>query len=166
MKDFPVLHTQRCVLNRITDEDIPVMRQIFKDVLTQKYLPELRSLVRTDKGIRQILQSFDFYLSKDEGVIWAIRLSDALIGFVAIMDLSSKPTVFYALHPDFRKNGYMQESVAMSVQYILEKGLNYYVQTEVHNENMNSINLLQSIGFRVVKKTKCKTFLQKDSQHH
>ena len=88
MTDFPMFKTPRCTLNRITDEDIPVMRQIFDDKLTKKYLPELKSFVRTNEGIQQMLTSFDTLMCQDEGAIWGVRLGDVMIGFVAIMDLS------------------------------------------------------------------------------
>lgn len=160
MKDFPALETSRCVLNCITDDDVPVLRQIFDDESTQKYLPELQSLVRTDKGIQQMLSSFDAYLTMGEGVMWGVRLRDVMIGFVAIMDLSCNPTIIYAMHPSYRSNGYMKECVAISVQYVLGRGLCSSVQTEVYNDNVVSIGLLQSIGFDVVRSSKRKTFFQ------
>lgn len=160
MKDFPVLETPRCILNRITDGDVPVLRQIFDDESTRKYLPELQSLARTDKGIQQMLTSFDLLREINEGVIWGVRLEDVMIGFVAIMDLSNNPTILYAMHPSYRSNGYMKECVAISVQYVLSRGLCSSVQTEVYNDNVVSIGLLQSIGFDVVRSSKRKTFFQ------
>ena len=161
MTEFPVLQTPRCVLNRITEEDIPVMRQIFNDKLTRKYLSELWTLVKTDEGIKQMLSSFYTIMEQDEGMIWGVRLNDDIIGFVAFMDLSCNPTVIYAMHPAYRFKGYMKECVALSVQYILDSGMCSYMQTEVHNDNTASGRLLQSIGFDVVSKDKLKTYLRK-----
>ncbi len=163
MNDFPTLKSKNCVLNHIMEDDIPVMRQIFDDELTKKYLPELKSLVRTDKGIQQMLSSFDTLWIKKEGAIWGIRLGSVLIGFAAVLDLSCHPTIVYAMHPSYRSNGYMKECVALSVQHILDCGLCRYVQTEVYNDNVVSIRLLQSIGFDVVRSNKRKTYLRKES---
>lgn len=162
MTEFPVLQSPRCVLNRITEEDIPVMRQIFDDGLTKKHLPELRTLVRTDKGILQMLSSFEAYLTMDEGIIWGVRLKNVMIGFVAIMDLSYNPTVIYAMHPSYRLRGYMKESVAESVKYILDNNLCKYLQTEVYNVNVASIHLLQSIGFKALRQDNSKLYLRRD----
>lgn len=160
MKEFPVLHTPRCVMGRITAEDIPVLRQIFDDELTQKYLSELQSLVDTNEGIKRIMASFDTLLKQDEGMIWGIRLGEKLIGIVAFIDLSCKPTIFYATHPSHRSKGYMKECVSQSVQYVLDRGLCSYVQTEVHNDNKTSIRVLQSVGFKMLKKERERTYLQ------
>ena len=161
MTELPVLNSPRCVLNRITEEDIPVMRQIFNDRLTRKYLSELWTLVKTDEGIKQMLSSFYTLMVQDEGMIWGVRLNGDMIGFIAFMDLSFNPTVIYAMHPAYRFKGYMKECVALSVQYILDSGMCSYMQTEVHNDNTASVRLLQSIGFDVVSKDKLKTYLQK-----
>lgn len=160
MKEFPVLHTPRCVMGRITAEEIPVLRQIFDDELTQKYLSELQSLVDTNEGIKRIMASFDTLLKQDEGMIWGIRLGEKLIGIVAFIDLSCKPTIFYATHPSHRSKGYMKECVSQSVQYVLDRGLCSYVQTEVHNDNKTSIRVLQSVGFKMLKKERERTYLQ------
>lgn len=161
MTELPVLKSTRCVLNRITEEDIPVMRQIFNDRLTRKHLSELLTLVKTDEGIMQMISSFYTLMEQDEGVIWGVQLNGAIIGFVAFMDLSFNPTVIYAMHPTYRSRGYMKECVALSVQYILDSGMCSYMQTEVHNDNTASVRLLQSIGFDVVSKDKLKTYLRK-----
>ena len=161
MTELPVLNSPRCVLNRITEEDIPVMRQIFNDRLTRKYLSELWTLVKTDEGIKQMLSSFNILMKQNEGLIWGVRHNSNLIAFVAFMDLSFNPTVIYAMHPAYRFKGYMKECVALSVQYILDSGMCSYMQTEVHNDNTASVRLLQSIGFDVVSKDELKTYLQK-----
>ena len=161
MTELPVLKSLRCVLSRIMEEDIAAVRQIFDDELTRKHLSELWTLVKTDEGIRQMLSSFNTYMEHDEGMIWGVRLYGNIIGFVAFMDLSFNPTVIYAMHPKYRSKGYMKECVTHSVKYVLGRGLCSYVQTEVHNDNVVSVGLLQSIGFNVVSKDMMTTYLQK-----
>lgn len=162
MKELPVLHTPRCVMSRITAEDILVLRQIFDDELTQKYLSELQSLVDTNESIKRIMASFDTLLEQDEGMIWGIRLGEKLIGFVAFIDLSCKPTIFYATHPSHRSKGYMKECVSKSVRYVLDRGLCSYIQTEVHNDNTFSLCLLDNIGFKYIMQDNIKTQLRID----
>lgn len=161
MTELPVLKSPRCILNCITENDIPVMRQIFDDELTRTYLSELWTLVETNEGIEQVLSSFNILMKQNEGLIWGVRHNSNLIAFVAFMDLSFNPTVIYAMQPAYRSKGYMKECVALSVQYILDSGICSYMQTEVHNDNVASVRLLQSIGFDVVSKDELKTYLQK-----
>ena len=161
MTELPVLKSSRCMLNCITGNDIPVMRQIFDDEQTRKYLSELWTLVETDEGIEQMLSSFNILMKQNEGFIWGVRHNGNLIAFVAFMDLSFNPTVIYAMHPAYRFKGYMKECVALSVQYVLDSGMCSYMQSEVNNDNVVSVRLLQSIGFEVVSKDELKTYLQK-----
>lgn len=160
MTDLPVLKSPRCILNGITEDDIPVMRQIFDDELTRKYLSELWTLVQTDEGIEQMLSSFNILMKKNEGLIWGVRHAGNLIAFVAFLDLSCNPTIIYAMHPEYRFKGYMKECVALSVQYVLGRGLCGYVQTEVHDDNYISVQILKSTGFRYMKQDGNKTYLR------
>lgn len=162
MTELPVLKSLRCVLSCITEDDIPVLRQIFDDEQTRMFLSELRSLVRTNEGIRQMLSSFDVFLSQDEGMIWGDKLCDVMIGFVAVMDLSCKPTIVFAMHPDYRLKGYMEECVGAVVQYLLDSNLCRYIQTEVNKGNAASIRLLESTGFKVLTQDKNKVYLRMD----
>lgn len=162
MSALPVLLSSHCILNHITDEDVIVLRQLFDDELTKKFIPELRYLVRSDKGIKRMLSSFDALSNENKGMIWGIRLGQlqSIIGFVAFIDLPHNPTIVYAMHPNYRANGYMKESVALAIQYLFGITSCDYVQTEVYNENVASIHLLLSIGFRVQKQNKKKTYLR------
>lgn len=160
MTELPVLKSTRCVLNRITEEDIPVIRQIFNDWLTKKYLPELWTLVKTDEGIKQMLSSFYTLMAQDEGMIWGVRLNGDMIGFVAFMDLSYNPTIMYAMHPAYRSNGYMKECVRVTVRYIFDETECQFIQTEVNNGNNRSVGLLQSVGFYIAEKDNGKTHLK------
>ena len=147
MNTVPELHTLRCVLKEITQADIPVLRQIVDDELFQSFLPELYSLVKTPEGLQQFLYSFDTYLTKNEGFLWGIRKDETLIGFVAIMDLSYEPVLFYAIHPVYRNMGYAKEVVAEVVAHYKTISKNP-LHTEVLKENIASHVILYSCGFR------------------
>ena len=163
MTKLPMLKSPRCIMNCISEDDIPVMRQIFDDELTRKYLSEFWTLVETDEGIKQMLSSFNILMKQNEGLIWGVRLNSNLIAFIAFIDLSCNPTVIYAMHPTYRSCGYMKECVALSVQYMLGDGLCSYIQTEVHNDNEISMHLLCSIGFRIINQDNTKTHLKIDT---
>ena len=145
----PELHGERCTLNAVEESDMPILRDIFSDSVTQRFLPELCDITKTDADIRQILKSFRTYLSKGDGVLWGIRKSSKLIGFVAIMDLSSKPTIFFAMHPTYRNKGLMKESVELSTLYIRGAKLCNELHTEVDETNIPSRKVLESCGYSV-----------------
>lgn len=150
----PTLQSEHCILNEIEENDISALRTIFSDADTQRYLPDLCDIAQTDDGIKQILRSFRTYLSKNEGVLWGIRKHDTLIGFVATMDLSTNPTIFFAMHPKYRNQGYMQESVRLATQYICDTKLANELYTEVDVHNIASQKVLERCGYKVREKQK------------
>ena len=150
----PTLQSEHCTLNKIERNDIAALRTIFSDAYTQRYLPDLCDIAQTNEGIKQILKSFRTYLSKNEGILWGIRKHDTLIGFVATMDLSTNPTIFFAMHPKYRNQGYMQENVRLVTQYICDSKLTNELHTEVDVNNIASQKVLERCGYKVREKQK------------
>lgn len=148
MNSVPVLYTQRCVLDGITKEDVPVLRCIIDDEQFRRFLPELFGFVRNSAGLHRFLDTFSKYLAEDEGYLWGIRKENQLVGFVALMDLSICPSIFYAMHPDFRNQGYGKESVAEAVDYFKTTSTLLELQTVVYKDNEASLSILKSCGFR------------------
>lgn len=147
MKSVPELHTDRCTLTAVTQSDIHILRQILDDTETQRFLPELCEEFQTIESMQKFVASFDKYLAQDEGVLWGIYKDGTLIGFIAIMDIMTNPTLFYAMHPHFRNQGYAKEAVADVVKDFKTEHPNRVLQTEVYKDNYASIAILQSCGF-------------------
>lgn len=129
MKFVPVLHTHRCTLSAVTWNDFPVLREILDDSETQRFLPELCEEIQTEESLQQLVVSFDNYLLRDEGILWGIETEGALAGFVAIMDISYDSILFYAMHPNYRNQGYAKEAVSEVVRYFKEKYPNLNLHT-------------------------------------
>ena len=148
MTSVPILHTDRCTLSAVTQSDIPVLRQILDDTETQRFLPELCEEFQNLESLQKFVASFDKYLAQDEGVLWGIRKDNMFIGFIAIMDITTNPTLFYAMHPKHRNNGYMKECLGKVVDYVQEVNHWDRLHTEVYNDNVASRKLLTGIGFQ------------------
>lgn len=159
MKSVPVLHTHRCTLSAVTQSDIHILRQILDDTETQRFLPELCEEFQTAKSLQQFVVSFDKYLLQDDGFLWGICRDNVFIGFIAIMDIKTNPTLFYAMHPHYRNQGYAKETVSDVVKDFKEKYPNLYLHTEVYKDNQASIAILQSCGFMVSAKENEKIML-------
>lgn len=148
MNAVPVLHTRRCVLREIARDEIPTLRQIVDDDLFQRFLPELYELVKSEEGLHRFIKSFETYAQHDEGVLWGVETDGILVGFVAIMDVSYDPILFYAMHPRHRNQGYAKETISEVARHFIEKFPNLDLHTEVYNDNHASISILQSCGFK------------------
>ena len=147
MKKIPELHTNNCVMNAITMDDISVLHEIVEDELFHKFMPELYVVVNSIEGLSNFINSFSIYAQKKDGYLWGIRKKSNLIGFVAIMDLSNKPTVFYAMHPKYSGKGYAKECVFAVVRYYKEIS-HFPLYTEVFKENLASSAILMYCGFK------------------
>lgn len=149
MKSVLVLHTDGCSLSTITQSDIHILRQILDDTETQRFLPELCEEFPNIESLQKLVVSFDKYLAQDEGVLWGIYKDGTLIGFIAIMDIMTNPTLFYAMHPHYRNQGYAKEAVADVVIDFKKEHPIRALYTEVYKDNQASIAILQSCGFVV-----------------
>lgn len=144
----PILYTKRCRLDRITLHDVDMLRYIVEDVQFRLFLPELYELLQKVDGMYKFLSSFDTYAQNEDGFLWGIWKQSYLIGFVAIMDMSYDPTIFYAVHPEYRNKGYAKEVVAEVVLYYKTISKNP-LHTEVYLFNFASLDVLSSCGFQV-----------------
>ena len=104
----------------INKADLPILCQIFYYDATNRYLRELNDLVSSEDGIKQFLYSFSCYVTRNEGFLWWINLNANLVGFIAMMDIPDKPTLFYAMHPAYRSQGIMKECILEAVSFILK----------------------------------------------
>lgn len=132
---------------------------IIKDEQFQRFLPEMYNAVKTEEEFLQLMRHFDTYVQNEDGALWGIEAEDNLIGFVAIMDLSYDPILFYAMHPHYRNQGYAKEAVVEVVRYFKDKHPNLHLHTEVYNDNHVSISILQSCCFMVSAKENEKIML-------
>lgn len=147
MRFLPILHTDRCVLSPVSQNDIPELQEILDDEETKRFLPELCNEFKTEESLLLLIKSFDAFLLEEEGFFWTIKRNDILIGFIAIMDIKTNATLFYAMHPYYRNLGFMRESLADLIQFVRKNSICQKLQTEVHVENAISQKLLISLGF-------------------
>ncbi len=144
----PILYTKRCRLDRITLHDVDMLRDIVEDFQFRLFLPELYELVHNVDGMHKFLSSFDAYAQNGDGFLWGIWKQSYLIGFLAIMDMSYDPTIFYAIHPVYRTKGYAKEVVKEVVAHYRTISKSP-LHTEVYPFNLASLAVLASCGFQI-----------------
>ena len=138
MNTFPEITTQRCVLRQITNEDIPALRQIIDDKQFMRFLPELYETLKTNDGLKRFFHIFDIYVRNDDGVLWGLSVSGTLIGFIAIIDVSYDPVLFYAVHPQYRN----QTSKTLKTMNAFSR-MSMYLETVLGSLPTNCANSLK-----------------------
>lgn len=161
MNRLPEISTQRCVLTGIKNEDYPILQQIFYDDVTSCQLQELNDWVSSEEGVKQFVFTFNNCVSRNEGFLWGIYLDSILVGFIAIMDIPIHPTLFYAMHPDYRLQGIMKECIVEVMNFISKSACCNFVQSEVYKGNSISIHLLQSVNFEIIDSDRDKVLLKR-----
>ena len=74
---------------------------------------------------------------KGLGKFWIIRLDSIGIRFISIYDLIENPFIFYAVLPEFRNKGYMQNAIGL-----IEKEHSSILSTIDDAKNVRSIRVL------------------------
>ena len=119
------------------------MTEIFKDEETKRYLPELTEAICEDDDVRFFLNNVRMSESTGEVILWGIREESVLIGFIGIIGIPDYPSLFYAMHPNYRGKGIMTECVAEAVEWFHNNHPTLPLHTEVYKGNIPSIHLLQ-----------------------
>lgn len=161
MNPFPGINARHSVLTRISEDVLGILKEIFEDVETRRFLPELYELLDSSNGIQKFVSTFDLYTQNDEGYLWGVKHCDELVAFVAVMDLSDIPVLFYATHPNHRSRGYMKDALQSFLGYLSNQKAVRTISTDVYKENSISIALLQQLGFCVCKEDDKKVYMSK-----
>lgn len=160
MNFIPEIIIKRSVLTRISENDLSVLQEIFDDVKTKRFLPELYELINTPNGIFKFVSTFELYAQNGEGYLWGIKHRNELVGFVAVMDLLDAPALFYAMHPNHRLYGYMKDALQGVLDCLSSKTIRT-ISTDVYKENSISTTILQQLGFCVCKEDDKKVYMSK-----
>lgn len=164
MSAIPNVSTKYSLLTRVSEDDMSILREIFDDVETRRFLPELYELLDVPTGLQKFDSTFELYAQNGEGYLWGIKHNYELVGFVAVMDLSYIPTLFYAAHPKYRSHGYMKDALQSVLGYLSNQKVARTISTDVYKENNKSINILQQLGFCVCREDDKKVYMSKTLQ--
>lgn len=161
MNPFPEIYARHSVLTRISESELDILKEIFDDADTRRFLPELYELLDYPDGLQNFIATFVYYSQNDEGYLWGIKHSDEFVGFIAVMDLSDAPALFYATHPNHRSKGYMKDALQSVLGYLSNQKAVRTISTDVYKGNNISINILQQLGFCVCREDDKKVYMSK-----
>ena len=161
MNPFPEINTRHSALTRISKDELDILKEIFDDADTKRFLPELSELLDSPDGLQNFMATFVYYSQNDEGYLWGIKHSDEFVGIIAVMDLSDAPALFYAMHPNHRSKGYMKDALCGVIDYLSYMRAIRTISTDVYKENYVSINILQQLGFCVCREDDKKVYMSR-----
>lgn len=148
--EFPILETQRLMLTEITERDAERYYALLgrEDVT---YFYGMDRLMEKEEAV-EMIRAFRVVFEVMRGMRWGIRLrgDEELIGTIGLNQLylrSKKTEVGYELHPDYWRQGLMEEALAAVLAYAFEELGLYRVGATTYPENTGSNRLLMKMGF-------------------
>ncbi|PHN04977.1 GNAT family N-acetyltransferase [Flavilitoribacter nigricans] len=151
---FPVFTTPRLELRQLVPEDARDVFRFRSNEEVGRYLS--RPLEESLSGCRDFIENIIEGIRKKELYYWAIALpSGPVMGTICLWNLSFKDLtaeIGYELHPDFQKQGFMQEAIEAILQYAFETMKLQRIEAYLQTGNRASVRLLERNGFKFLKK--------------
>lgn len=147
---FPVIETERLVLDRVTEADFKEVFELRSNPETMKYIP--RPLVKNDEDALEHIKMIDEKIENNTGINWGIRLKGdtkllGIIGFYRMQPENYRAEIGYMLSPDFHGKGIVPEAVNVLINFGF-KNLNLHsIEAVIDPENYASEKVLQKCGF-------------------
>ena len=144
-KEAPTINTERLVLRRLTENDIPAMSKLFGSKKVTKYLagdtptPDARSMLKLVQARRE----------HD----WAVTLSETgeYIGqcIIARVTADYLGEIGCLLLPDFWKKGYAKEALSAVEEYCVNTLNLKRLCARMDNGNGGAKKLFESLGYEL-----------------
>nr|WP_294780178.1 GNAT family N-acetyltransferase [uncultured Flavobacterium sp.] len=147
---FPVIETDRLILDRVTEADVKDVFEIRSNAATMKYIP--RPLVKNDEEALELIQMIDEKIEENICINWAIRLKGnpkllGIIGFYRMQPENFRSEIGYILHPDFHGKGIVTEAVKKLIGFGFTDLKLHSIEAVIDPENHASEKVLQKCGF-------------------
>lgn len=143
----PVLETERLVLRKFMEDDLPELFDIYSDEDVNKYLPwfPLKSMEET-KTFFEERYTPDY--AKSEGYRYAIcfKNNNVPIGYINV-GTDESYDLGYGLRKEFWHQGIVREAGRAVVEQVKKDGVPYITATHDVN-NPRSGNVMQALGMR------------------
>ena len=150
LQPFPEIKTQRFLLRKIQDSDINEIYFLRSDSEVMKYIDKVPAKSLDDA--RDFISRVNELEKNNEGINWAITIKGdlKLIGIISIWRIvheHHRGEVGYVLHPDYWRQGIMQEAMTAVLDYGFRKLKLHSIEANVNPANTYSIKLLERNKF-------------------
>lgn len=148
---FPVLHTPRLVLRKLTAQDADAIFFLRSDKRVIQFLGKepMQTLEEAHEFIRSINQN----LQTGKSILWGIALAEdpaTLIGNICFWNIQKnnyRAEIGYVLHPEYWQKGYMKEALRVVISYGLGTMRLHSIEARIEAQNLASAASLESAGF-------------------
>jgi ribosomal-protein-alanine N-acetyltransferase len=147
---FKNLETERLILRRVSEKDIPEIFALRSNPQLMKYIP--RPLLKTLDDAKEHFKMIDDKIEANVGINWAMTIkgNDKMIGLIGhyrIQPENHRCEICYMLLPEYENNGYITEAIKAVLNYGFDDLEMHSIDAVIDPENKGSEKVLQKNGF-------------------
>lgn len=148
---YRALQSERLLLRKITDQDIPDIFEIYSNREVMLYFDD-RYAFESIAEAEQMVSGYDKALHDKTEMRWGIVLKDTgklvgTCGFHAISDYHKRIEIGYDLNRDYWGKGIMKEALSLIIDHAFEHSEVNRIEAFVEPPNTASRVLLEKLGF-------------------
>ncbi|MBV1923802.1 MAG: GNAT family N-acetyltransferase [Flavobacteriaceae bacterium] len=148
--DFSELTTERLLLRKVKKQDAEAIFFLRSDAEVNKFI--LRNPTKSIEEAEIFISERIKDIESNKVYYWAITQKDnpKLIGSICLWNFNKDRTfaeIGYDLHPSFQKQGIMNESMNLVLDFGFNKLQLNTIEAFTHRENLGSIQLLKRNQF-------------------
>ena len=150
---FPVLESKRLWLKQLDKNHVSTLFTYHsnKDNFPYVDMPEHKSVIDTESYIAKMTSG----VKENKWIIWAICLKESseIIGTISIWNLDKakeQAELGYGIFPDYRRKGYMKETMNMVLDYALNVMNAKKIEAYTSHDNLPSTEFLKSMEFSYI----------------
>jgi len=147
---FKNLETERLLLRRVAETDVPEIKALRGNPETMKFIP--RPLVTTDDEALEHFKMIDEKIENNTGINWAITIKGnskliGIIGHYRIQPENHRCEIGYMILPEYNGQGITTEAIKAVLEYGFEDLNMHSIEAVIDPDNVASERVLQKNGF-------------------
>lgn len=150
---FPVIETNRLILRELSDTDAQAIFNYQSDKQNFQYV-DMPVYTHIDQA-KNYIAKMKAGVAQDKWIIWAItqKESKEIIGTISIWNLNDKENKAeygYGIFPDYRRRGFMKETIEAVNTYAFETMKLHVLEAYTSHHNQASKDFLVKMNFNFI----------------
>ncbi len=142
-----IITTDRLTVRRIRTEDWKAIQALWQDFTKSEYYRYDCPMDTDDEAVFALVSRWDASSDSLEHMLFAVCLSDQLIGYVCFNQIEDGYELGYSFHSAYHRKGYAKESISALLEYLRSLGVKR-VEAGTALKNTPSVGLLYSLDFK------------------
>lgn len=156
-----LIKTERLQIRYITESDWQSVKEIWEDFNLSEYAQYDMPNNTDDAEVRARISGWAKASIDMEHMFFAVCLRDKLIGYIVFNIRENGYEIGYCFHSAYHGKGYAKESHKALIAYFRSLGITRFTAGTALN-NLPSVNLLYSLGFRLIGEEKVSFYQDED----